>query len=151
MMKCSKCGKEIVALVDGKCSDCFHEEMYRLRGAHDRAIEMMEEHVNKDAPHGEPVSEDIFTRGLDKKSRMSMQQFKEGKSSRKMLELALMRMAGIYDGVVQKKIAKDLDWLIDNKIEQFWGKNIRLKTEENVEGYKVLAGVNGTYIVESEE
>lgn len=68
-----------------------------------------------------------------------------------MFILALLRMAGIYEEEKQKKVIADLEWMIENELDSFWGKDIRLVTGNNLKGHRVLASRNNTYIVELEE
>lgn len=43
----------------------------------------------------------------------------------------------------------DVEWMINNELDSFWGKNIRLRVgEENTIGRNILAHKNSTYIVE---
>lgn len=152
-MKCRICGKEKdrADIIEGMCSDCFQIEAQKLRGIHEEALEMAEQKINEDAPHGDKMQHDPFSGQGSTVGRISKEQFLQGPTTRKVFILALLRMAGIYEEEKQKKVIADLEWLIENELDSFWGKDIRIVTGNNLKGHRVLASRNNTYIVELEE
>lgn len=133
--------------MDGLCIDCFNLEMENLRQASEESVYMVEQEVNRDTDHGVEVSKDTI-RGIDNRNRISAEEFQKSPLVRKVFILSLMKMAGINDSETQEIVSKDLEWLIDNQIDKFWHMNIKIVTNGELDGYKVLAGRNNTYIVE---
>lgn len=148
-MKCKVCGRETDKLVDGMCMECFQVDAQKYNQLEETVIAMAEIKANEGVSHGTPVSEDILTNGTSGIKRMTKEQFKNSVTTRKMFILALMRMANIYDIKVQQAVVHDVEWMINNELDSFWGKNIRLRVgEENTRGRNILAHKNSTYIVE---
>lgn len=121
--------------------------MENLRQASEESVYMVEQEVNRDTDHGVEVSKDTL-RGIDNSNRISAEEFQKSPLVRKVFILSLMKMAGINDSETQEIVSKDLEWLIDNQIDKFWHMDIKIITNGKLDGYKVLAGRNNTYIVE---
>ena len=145
-MICKICKKETDKIVDEMCIDCFNQSMNKLNEVSNIATYMAEKSLREGVSSGEPVSKDAI-KGMSIDKVMHPDEFKKTSVTRQVFALALIRMANITDTSVQLAASKDIEWMIDNEIEKFWGKNIRLMVNEP-KGFKVLAHKNNTYIVE---
>lgn len=145
-MICEKCKKETDKIVEGMCIDCFNQSMDRLREVSNIATYMAEKSLREGISSGEPVSKEAI-KGMSINKVMNPEEFKKTTVTRKVFALALIKMANINDASTQLCVSKDIEWMIDNELEKFWGKNIRLTVGETY-GSKILAHRNDTYIVE---
>lgn len=150
-MKCTVCGKQKKEeeLINGVCMDCMQIRASRLPEAESQLIENIERELNSEAGKEMDVSKDaIWGKVGADNAKMTPEQFKKSKVARQLFIIALLSTSEIKGTSYERQAITDLQEIIDNDLDKFWGKKIHLVRTRQAGSSSMLAYKGDTCIVE---